>query len=97
MHMTVERLVFTAAKIIVGVDATAQQIKRLRQAGADDYLAKPLNSKKFLDASRGALLVRNRTACAGTARKLRDTFAKTHQSSRGDGAVISVWQGGCST
>jgi CheY-like chemotaxis protein len=35
--------------VIISADATRSQAKRLRQAGADDYLTKPLDVKRFLE------------------------------------------------
>jgi PAS domain S-box-containing protein len=35
--------------VIISADATARQIRRFRQLGADEYLTKPLDVAKFLD------------------------------------------------
>ena len=44
--------------VIVSADATPSQIKRLRAEGARDYLTKPVDVKKFLDALDKILKVR---------------------------------------
>ena len=34
--------------MMISADATSEQIERLRAAGADDYLTKPIDVRKFL-------------------------------------------------
>jgi CheY-like chemotaxis protein len=41
--------------VIVSADATAGQIKRLLAAGANEYLTKPLDVKRFLKVVRDAM------------------------------------------
>jgi PAS domain S-box-containing protein len=46
--------------IVISADATEAQIRRLREAGAYDYLTKPLDLRKFLEVLRKALVNRKR-------------------------------------
>jgi CheY-like chemotaxis protein len=43
--------------IVISADATPKSIERLRAAGADDYLSKPLDVKRFVQAV-GRMLAR---------------------------------------
>jgi signal transduction histidine kinase/ActR/RegA family two-component response regulator len=38
--------------VVISADATDRQVKRLLEAGADDYLTKPLNLRRFLEIVR---------------------------------------------
>ena len=44
--------------VIISADATRSQIRRLRAAGADEYLTKPLDVKRFLEVVDDAMLAR---------------------------------------
>ncbi len=41
--------------VVISADATLGQIGRLKEAGAYEYLTKPLDVKKFLEVLDGAL------------------------------------------